>query len=70
MVHDHNIHGVGPNYYCSSQLYFSNGLPIDPNKDCIKTLHPREIDILVYHFGVHKNFGISNYRVMFRVMNR
>jgi hypothetical protein len=31
-----------------------------PNRDHMKKLHPREVDVSTYHIGAHKPFCISS----------
>jgi hypothetical protein len=48
---------------CISQIYLSDGLLCAPNKDRMKNLFPREVNISTNHIEAHKPFGISSYGV-------
>lgn len=58
-------HGIGPLHYSTPWWYLSSGLSSNPKKYCVKTIHPREVEVPKYHFKVHKIVGISSWRVMF-----
>ena len=45
----------------------SNGLLNDPNGDHMQKLWPGEVGIPTYHFGAHKNVGVSSSRILFKV---
>ena len=66
-VHHSIRNGIGSLYYLFPQQDLSNGLSNGPNRYCMKTLRPQEVEIQTYHFKVHKIVGVSYYRVMFRV---
>lgn len=36
----------------------------------MQKLHPREVNVPTYYFGVHKTLGILSTRVIFRVQHR
>lgn len=56
-----------PFHYCNPWWNLSNSMSSDPNENHLKKLCPREVDILTYHFVVHKNVGVSYSKVIFRV---
>ena len=55
------------NIQLGSSWYLSYFLSCEPNKGCMKKLHPWEFDIPTYHFGVHKIISGYSSWVMFRV---
>lgn len=59
--------GVGCFHYSSPRWYVSNGLWRGPNRDCMQKLHPHEVDVRTYQFGIHKYVGVPSSSVIFRV---
>ena len=60
-VHYRWRNGVDHVHYCVPWRKLSNGLLNNPNRDCIKTLHPMEVDVPTSHISLHKTVGISSY---------
>ena len=50
--------GVGHFHYCATQQDLSNGLSSDPNGDRMQKLHPCEVNVKTFHFGVNKIVGV------------
>lgn len=69
-VHHTQNHGVVPIHYFTLHWGLSSSLLINPCKDGMQKLRPRELDIPTYHFRVHKNVGISSCIVIFREHHR
>ena len=66
-VHYIWMHGLFLSHYCTHQIYLSNSLLSDPNRDRMQTLLPWEVDVPNYSFEDKTNVAISSSRVMFRV---
>ena len=50
--------------HCAPRRDLSIGLSSDANGDHMQKLHPREVGLLIYHFGVNKIAGVSSSRVV------
>lgn len=72
MFRVHHIwrHGKIYFHYYVPQQDHSKCIWSDLNKDYIQKLHPQEIDVSTYHFGVHKTILTSSSKVIFRVYPR
>jgi hypothetical protein len=51
--------------HCVPWWYLSNGLLRAPNIDHMQKIHPREVDIPLYHLRVHNTICVSSSRVIF-----
>lgn len=60
-------HGISPFHYSTTWWDLSNSLSINLNKYRMQNIFPRKDDIITYHLGVHKQNGVSSYRVILKV---